>query len=231
MTRGATRIRFTTWSHPNRTRQSLQRLRHELNHWLLATRDAGFLPEANVWSRLHNDTPWDIAQEEARYPLKKILQVAESVGDGDAVADQIRWLSDDDAAVRYWAAVGLNAAGSNAVEAREALLAAAQQDREPDVRIEAAAALASQGERDVACRVLRAELEGDRPDAVLHAMRTLQLIAAADDGLPAIDDLRAVVDRLHRRAQELEENETHPCWMFVRFSAEATLDSWNAQKD
>jgi hypothetical protein len=31
------------------------------------------------------------------------------------------------------------------------------------------------------------------------------------------------VEKLRQRAAELESTSTHPCWMFVRFSAEAML--------
>jgi hypothetical protein len=85
------------------------------------------------------------------------------------------------------------------------------------VRIEAAGALSGLGDSDFASRVLLAELKSESPDVVLHAIRTVQQMPSLDSSLlPAVKNLK-------ERAARLETTSEHPCWMFVRFSAEAIL--------
>jgi HEAT repeat protein len=134
------------------------------------------------------------------------------------VSEQIRALQDQDPAVRYWAAVGLRAAGEAAVSARVAL-AEALEDSSLSVRIEAAAALAALGEEARALRVLEHELEGDSVDGILHASRVVELLG--DQAMPA----RKTVERALARATTQEKQNEHPAWMFVRFALSAWLEN------
>ncbi len=216
---------YDTWSDPHQLRnlaesvshQSvLQRMRSQLGQWVRSTRDVGFLPESMVWSRLNGVTPWDLARDPSRYSLEKILHAAEQVGSEDAIQEQIRWLSDSDPAVRYWAAVGLKASTSADPPVLDALRVALE-DPTPSVRIEAAGALAGLGDSDLATHVLLAELDSEQPEVVLHAIRTLQRMPSLDPSL------LPTVEKVKERAAHLEETSEDPCWMFVRFSAEAIL--------
>jgi uncharacterized sulfatase len=196
-------------------REVLQRLRSELRRWQLATRDAGFLTEPQMWSRLHSGgTPWEIARDEARYPLERLLQAADAVG-RDAAGSQRRWLRDTDDGVRYWAAIGLHAAAMLAEEDRTAL-GHALQDESPAVRIEAAAALARHGEPDAALVVLSASLRDDAPEVVLHAARTLELLGPA--ARPAHPAMQSALTKARERELAGEDMA-----MFIRFSLEAAL--------
>jgi hypothetical protein len=89
------------------------------------------------------------------------------------------------------------------------------------VRIEAAAALASQDDTDSAIATLVRGLDHDQPEVVLHSMRTLELLG------DAARPVRPAIARALTRAQENEANSASPVWMFVRFSAEATLQPWD----
>ena len=90
----------------------LLRMRSRLEKLILSTRDIGFLPESDVWRRLNDDTPWDLAQDETRYPLRRILDIAGHIG-----LDKPEFfrsnLNDPDPAVRYWSIIGLQVAASN----------------------------------------------------------------------------------------------------------------------
>ena len=125
-----------------RHRDALDRLRAALDAWMLETRDLGFLPEPDAWRRVETATPYGLARDPI--PLPRIVGAARLVGDPDALAEQVASLGDDDPAVRYWAAVGLHAAGPIDDEA-EAALRRALDDPAVSVRIEAAAALADRG--------------------------------------------------------------------------------------
>jgi hypothetical protein len=218
---------YDTWSDPHQVRdlsssrphQSvLQRLRKTLDDWMLETRDVGFLAEANVWKRLRNDTPWDVAHDDGRYPIRRILQAASLVGAPAASSQAVSHLDDADAAVRYWAAVALTATGPPSAMAQDALRHALR-DAEPSVRVQAATALATHGDHQQALPVLEAELRSSRPEVVLQAVRALQLMKQA--ALPARPAIQAALDR----ARQSETAAGHPCWMFVRFSAEAALEA------
>ncbi|NLF69369.1 MAG: sulfatase-like hydrolase/transferase [Candidatus Anammoximicrobium sp.] len=195
-------------------REILQRLRQTHRQWVLETRDLGFLPEAEVWSRSADRTPWQMAQEPGLYPLPRLLDAAELAGQPNAVPRQIELLTDADAGVRYWAAVGLRAAGGEAIAASDALNKALS-DLSPSVRIEAAGALLALGEADASLRVLTTELQSGQLDLALHAARTLQL--AGESARPAA----AVMNRVLTTARQPAARE--PQHLFLEFSLQAAL--------
>jgi uncharacterized sulfatase len=197
-------------------RATLERMRRALRDWLLTTRDAGFLTEPQVWERQGTmGTPFELARDEARYPLARLLEAADLVGRPEAVPSQVARLRDTDDGVRYWAAVGLHAAGSAADPARPALRRALV-DPCAVVRVEAAAALVELREAAEALQVLERELRSARPDVALHAARALQLLGHRAQ--PAWPVMREVVERARR-----EEASVGDPAMFLRFSLEAAL--------
>ncbi len=196
----------------------LDRFRLEHKRWTFKTRDLGYLPETDVLRRAGDVTPFEMGQDPERYPLGRIWLTAQLVGDPQAVPVQIQRLSDPDPAVRYWAALGLHAAGSEAQPAVDALRNALT-DEAISVRVEAASALAGLGAVDEALEVLTEILKDNRPDAVLRAMRALQQLGSDAD--PARSAIEAVLER----AKQGQQSRAHPCWLFVQFSASAWLQA------
>jgi arylsulfatase A-like enzyme len=197
-------------------RATLELLRGELHRWQLESRDLGFLTEPQVWQRLGDTaTPWDLARDASRYPLAGLIETADLVGRTGALSRQARLLREsDDDGVRYWAALGLRAAGERAGESRAALRAALG-DPVSVVRTEAAAALVTLGDAEPGLRVLGSELRSTVPEEVLHAARALQLLGdAARPLFPAMADVLATA-----RARESSSD----IQMFIRFSLEAAL--------
>ena len=157
-------------------RTVLRRLRDRLRNWMLETGDTGLLPEAEMHIRAADSTPYEVAQDPKRYPQRRILAAAELVGTGPQALPELKDnLLDSDSAVRYWAAVGLNALGSDAAPAAEALQHALN-DPNPNVRFEAAGVLCNLGWCGQALPVLAKGLQDPREPVVLHAARTLQSI-------------------------------------------------------
>lgn len=194
----------------------LEKLRAELRRWQLSTRDTGFLTEPQMWARLEvRETPWSVARDAERYPLARLLDAADAVGREDAAPRQRDWLRDAHDGVRYWAAVGLHAR-TKLGEADRAALRAALRDASPTVRIEAAAALAQDGDAVAALPVLTAALRDPSREVVLHAARALELLGPA--ARPAFDDMRAAL-----ATARVAEKAGDPMAMFVRFSLEAAL--------
>lgn len=196
--------------------QTLDPMRSELRRWQLATRDAGFLTEAQMWSRLNEtQTPWDVARDSASYPLDRLLDAAGAVGREDAADAQRRWLSDANEAVRYWAAVGFAAKAQLTMDDIDALRSAIS-DSSSVVRIEAASALARHGDTPSALPVLIAALRDESPEVVLHAARALELLG------PAAQAARQPMSAALTFAGEREKS-GHDMAMFIRFSLEAAL--------
>lgn len=194
----------------------LLRMRSELRRWQLETRDAGFLTEPDLWSRLNpGETPCGFAQLEERYPLERLLDVADVVAGEAESARQREWLSDADAGVRYWAALGLRARPELDAEDRGALRAALD-DESPAVRVEAATALADHGEAATALPVLQDALKHPSREIALHAARALELLGPV--ARPLHPDMQSVLETM-REAEKSHDTMA----MFVRFALEAAL--------
>jgi uncharacterized sulfatase len=195
---------------------TLTQMRTALRQWQVETRDAGFLTEPDMWSRLKpGETPSSIAQVDTRYPLARLLDAAAGVGHDDQAAHQRDLLQDADAGVRYWGALGLRARSALNEQDRAALRAALK-DAAPVVRIEAATALASHDEAADALPVLREALSDPSREIALHAARALELLGPAARPLHA--DMRAVLETM-REAEKSDDTMA----MFVRFALEAAL--------
>jgi N-sulfoglucosamine sulfohydrolase len=192
------------------------RMRAELERWQLASRDAGFLTEPQMWARLRpGESARDVARDDTRYPLARLLTAAGAVGDEAAAGRQRAWLRDPDDAVRYWAAVGLNARPTLEPADREALRAALG-DASPVVRLEAAGALGRAGATEAALPVLREGLTDASPIVALHAARALQSLGAKATSLRTV-----MAERLAaaRKAEAAGDDYS----MFIRFALEAAM--------
>ena len=114
----------------------LERMRKALRENTLKIRDIGLLPEGEIHSRSSNSTPYEVAQDNGRYPLERILAAAEwaaSTNSGPVSA----FLNDTDSAVRFWGVMGLLIRGARKGPELEKAL----NDPSPYVRITAAEAL------------------------------------------------------------------------------------------
>jgi uncharacterized sulfatase len=86
-----------------------QRLRSELNGWMIQSADLGLLPEGEVWNRAGEAAPYDITQNDQMFPVKDILDAAERASmsvDGD-LNELFHYHQSPDSACRFWLASGL----------------------------------------------------------------------------------------------------------------------------
>jgi N-sulfoglucosamine sulfohydrolase len=192
----------------------LERMRALLRQWILDTRDLGFLPECDMAARMGTGTPRETLRSDDAYPLERILAAAERVGTGaGSLPMQVEMLNDKDAAVRYWAAVGLHALGKDARSAR-APLTVALKDTAPAVRIEAAWAFVDMGFGAKALPVLAAALEGRDRRAAVRAARALEMLGEkARPMLPAMQRARAAARKGRGDGA-----------MFIRFALDTALE-------
>jgi uncharacterized sulfatase len=128
-------------------REVLERLRGAVRDHILAIRDVTFLPESEMFRRSRGSTPYDMARDDVRYPLERILAAAELASSLDpaATGKLVELLSDNDRGVRYWGGLGLLMRGERGVSEAAEPLRKALLDDCPEVRIVAAQALAEYG--------------------------------------------------------------------------------------
>ncbi|MCL5745805.1 MAG: sulfatase-like hydrolase/transferase [Acidobacteria bacterium] len=175
----------------------LARFRAVLHQHLLATRDLGFLPEAERERRRGSDAPYTFGHDPGRYPLERILEAAEaaSANDPAASAKLEAWLNDSEPGVRYWAVMGYRIRGASAVKAARMNLSRLLQDESPSVRIAAAEALGQFGEAsdlDAALKVLveLARLDAKHEFVAVEALNALDALGAkARPALPLVKQL------------------------------------------
>ena len=166
---------------------TLERFRVALRAWQIDCRDLGFLSEERAGALCAGEkAPWDAARTDAAYPLARVLDTADMVGRPETAAALAVRLADGDPTVRYWAAVGLRAAGKDAL-AHSAALQKALSDPTASVQVEAAGVLVSLSEDPAALKLLTDKLLDSDPAVAVHAGRTLQLLGEkARPGLPAV---------------------------------------------
>jgi len=188
---------YDTWEDPYQIndlagdpahRAVLERMRAEHRRWMVEVRDLGLLPEYDQGERSAATTPYEMARDPQEYPFERILAAADLTGRGAGKLPRlVELLSDDDPAVRYWAAVGIKALGAEAASA-ESALARRLDDRAPNVRIAAADALVAVGSRLDVMPVLVAGLRHESEWIRLRALNVFDVLGdRARAALPEIE--------------------------------------------
>lgn len=159
-------------------RDTLLAMRAALEHWIVETRDLGFLPEAEMHARAAAGPEAAIGRAAGAYGLERILETAQLPLRGAAAVSELKnRLDDPDNAVRYWAVLGLIALHAEAKAAET--LRARLEDACPSVRIAAAEAL-WRAQRDVtALDVIIAQTKDASEWVRLHAANVLDRLADA----------------------------------------------------
>ena len=178
----------------------LNELRQAHREHVLAIRDAGFLSEAEMHRRAGETSIYELGHDPQRYPLEKILDMAQlaTLREPAALDDLRAGLKAADSGVRYWAAIGLLVRGQAAVaDAREELRAALQ-DSSPTVRIIAARAVSEYGTAEdlpLALGVLR-ETASPETNGAYAAILSLNAIDALGDKAASLREmLRTLPDK------------------------------------
>ncbi len=168
----------------------LGRMRQAHDQWVVETRDLGLIPEAEINARQEKaGSAWGILQTEGSADLMGQIRDTASLSlQGIEMLTQLEEaVSNEDSAVRYWAAIGignLGEAGASAAALMESLLA----DPSENVRIAAARALCRMDRPKRALPVLVAILDEGSQWARVQASNVLDEMD--DQALPVVDDMK-----------------------------------------
>jgi len=169
----------------------LLQMRNKLFKWMLEKRDLSLLHENDMIDRANGKMPYEYAEDDSIYPMERILKIAQLVGRGSNHLEELKTaLSDDDPAVRYWAATGLavldDAAQPAANELKRAL-----NDEKSWVRFAAAEACCNIGMEENAVKVLANGLQLENIKENLHAAEIL--VAIGRKAKPALAQMKTAV--------------------------------------
>lgn len=172
--------------------ETLKKLREAQQALARKIRDVGFLPEGEFFSRSPGTSPYDLGQDDSKYPFARIFAMAELAAqrNPEALPELTKALADGDSAVRYWAAMGILIRGKDAVGGAGAALRTALTDRSPYVRIVAARSLGLYGDADDVKRSLSVltELADWSKNDVFTAMAALDSLDALGDKIKPVAD-------------------------------------------
>jgi N-sulfoglucosamine sulfohydrolase len=211
--------------HPEK-KAVLDRLRKTLHNWMLQTYDTGLLSEAEMHIRSEGSTPYTIARDSRKYPLRRILATADLVGEGPQnIPKLIKLLGDSDNAVRYWAVIALDALGPQAAPATNALKGVLK-DSSPNVRFAAAGVLCRMGLCEEALPVLADGLKEKREETVLYAAREIERIGAA--ATPIVEQIREAKAKCENPDGSYKNN-NHA--MFIDWALKYALENCSQQRD
>ena len=167
----------------------------ELGSWYDRTLDTGFLPEAEMFRRAQGTSPYSAMRGSGEKSIMKIVIAATGVnGRARGLPQRLKLLRDDDAAVRYWGAVGFLAARETLPESLVDKVAPALQDDCPEVRFTVAEFLCKHGRDKEGLPVLVEGLGQEDIHSRLYAAITLA--ALGEKARPALPQVRKALKDL-----------------------------------
>jgi uncharacterized sulfatase len=168
----------------------LEELRQAQRAHALTIRDVGFLGEAEMHRRAAGTTIYEMGHDPAKYPLERVMAMADTASllKPDALPSLTQGLRDEDRAIRYWAALGIQMRGRPAVEAALGPLRSALRDDSPAVRIVAAQSLGQYGpaaDLDAALGTLKELAPADKNGAYVSmlALNAIDALGSKADSL------------------------------------------------
>ncbi len=203
-------------------RKILTRLRGALRQWMIDIKDIGLLSEAEMLLRATEATPYEIARQPGKFPIRRILSAAELVASDQTDMDTLqRSLKDTDAGVRYWAVIAATQLDQSPslVRAIQALL----KDPYPNVRFAAAGLLAEWTGSSDALSVLVEGLDDPHGPSALYAARELELLEKKAAG---------VCEKIKKARQANASSKRHKDYkMFIDWALTGLLRSCGVEAD
>jgi arylsulfatase A-like enzyme len=173
----------------------LKKLRQAQQDYARKTRDLGFLPEGERFSRAAGGSPYHL--DDGTYPFQRVFEAAELAAGlkVEAVPDLKKALADRDSAVRYWGALGLLMRGRKGFDAAATEVRDALADGSPYVQIVAAEVLGKHGNDDDvkrALQLLAERADWDKNDVFIAMAALNALDALGPKAAPLAETLKAL---------------------------------------
>ena len=174
-----------------------QQFREMLYQETLASRDVMLLPEYEIALISKNKSPYEFRQNEADFPVEKILKAALLSGKrgSDIAAEQVQLLQDQNKIIRYWAALGLRSQSAQVLKPYERNINAAMQDPYPPVAATSAAISFDAFKNVKAAENLKAHCLSENPE---EALMTLNYLLYIQEKTPFIDTVKNVRQKTDR---------------------------------
>jgi len=153
-------------------------MRRVHQQWMFETRDLGLIPEPEIMQREQKlGNRYEILHRPgAEKLMRRLIEVATLASAGkEALPQLVKAMQDEDAAVRYWGAIGVGNIGADAIPVQDKMTEALD-DSSVSVRISVARALCRMDKPEKALPVLAAELDGEHPWGRLQAAIVLDEI-------------------------------------------------------
>lgn len=166
----------------------LEEMRAAHKNWELTVFDTGFVPEAELKSRVaaEKTTPYDFVRNK-KFPYERVLETAQTATTGNSkdFADAVKRLNDKEAVVRYWAAVACCIQPKLVTRSQtEQLFKIARTDSSPCVKIAAMEAIFKIGRQNEALTLIRDLVLNNTDDFVrLLAFNTIDTFGSAADDI------------------------------------------------
>ncbi len=167
---------------------TLKQLRAAHLAWVSETRDIGLIPESEIVRReKESESRYNILLQSDKGLVNRIRDTAnQAVNCRKNFPDLIIAMSDPDAVVRYWSAIGIGNLGQDGRPAK-IQIERALSDEAPCVRIAASRAMLKMGLEEKALAVLKNELKSEHEWARLRA--AIVLSEAGEQARPLIPEL------------------------------------------
>ncbi|MFH6985840.1 sulfatase-like hydrolase/transferase [Marinoscillum luteum] len=155
--------------------------------WILNIGDAGFIPEQMLLDLVNqtNKAAYDLMRNDT-FDLEAILNMAEKATEGGNIDLCLRGLKSEEAAVRFWAAVGLRIRCDQLTKKHKKALKRVLNDESPDVAVLAAETLYLHGENDLAINaIVRVLNQTARPFSRARALSFIREFEITDETVKA----------------------------------------------
>ena len=192
-------------------RAKLLELRKAVHDWMLEIRDVGLLPECDFLARAKamGDAPYNVGHSSS-LPLERILDTADkaSMREAKDTPELVKRLTDADAAVRFWAVLGLQMRGSEVAKANAAALRQMLKDPMPAPRLAAAETIArfgSDADAKLGIEVCLSDADAVKSGSATTILALNALTAFGVKAKPFFDRIKALVVKDPKSPQRLQE--------------------------
>jgi hypothetical protein len=183
----------------------LTKMRADLREKTLYYQDAAFIPEGEMIERTKGSTAYDLVRHPS-FPLERIVATADMATSGEIkhLDILVTRLGDEEAIVRYWAAVGMGILSEQLNQKIIGQLKVLLSDPSADVQIAASEVLVNVNQDKQALTTLVKQLGNNNAYIQLNAANVIDQLGAK--AKPIITEIQRAYLRLDKQAKKVNYN-------------------------